>query len=125
MYSEFTDTEIPMSKTEIVSFFVVYLRNYKFISIKTIKTFNDSKIIKSTKHCLVYYSKLYQHNSLSTALPINVGAEILSTVDLEKDEEEDEKETQVYEKHNDLLHGENSRKKFDFVIYFILYFSSV
>ena len=45
MYSEFTDTEIPMSKTEIVSFFVVYLRNYKFISIKTNKTFNDSKII--------------------------------------------------------------------------------
>jgi len=79
-----------------------------FIVLDEMEADNDRRI---SEHVLRIHRYRNPNEQDGDPLPINVGAEILSTVDLEKDEEEDEKETQVYEKHNDLLHGENSRKK--------------
>lgn len=72
-----------------------------FIVLDEMEAENDRRI---SEHVLRMHRYRNPNEQDGEPLPINVGAEILSTVDLEKDDDEEAK-MEVFEKHNALLHG--------------------
>jgi len=77
-----------------------------FIVLDEMEAENDRKI---SDHVLRIHRFRNANEQDGAPLPINVGAEILSTKD--KNEDEEQEEMRVYEKHNKLLHGVQKSNK--------------
>ena len=77
---------------------------------------SPEKILYALGECGVCQSQLHilnvlPHSVLVSALPTSSTVDLLTTTGMENEKEE-EKETPIYEKHNQTLHGDSKKKRY-------------